>query len=161
MAKPTGRTQRANIPVDHQEGVLLELKHDHQRVKARMEDLLAMPISLRAPVFAEIKMELRKHAEAEDAHVYPVFLANGVQSADLDTAATQHEALEDALATIETAGATEAEAADYTALNTALNTHITFEEGTLFPQAYSKLTVNQLQISRTNFLEAKRVSEAV
>jgi hemerythrin-like domain-containing protein len=154
-------TIRADIyPRNKQEGVLLSLKNDHMRVRARIEDLLAMPKALRAPVFAEIKMELRKHAEAEDAHVYPIFVANGVQSTDIETAETQHAALEAAIAAIETAGATEATDAQYTAMVTALDTHVAFEEDTLIPQAYKKLTTNQLQISKENFEEAKRVSEA-
>lgn len=152
---------RADVfPRNKQEGVLLSLKEDHQRVSARIEDLMAMPKALRGPVFAEIKMEVRKHAEAEDAHVYPIMLANGVQSTDLDTAADQHAAVETALAAIETAGATAATDAQYTAFVNALNTHVAFEEGTLFPQAYRKLNENQLQLSKQFFLEAKRVSNA-
>lgn len=150
---------RADIfPRNAQEGVLINLKQDHQRVADRLEDLMAMPKAGRGPMFAEIKIDLRKHAEAKAAQVYPLFLANGVQNANLVTAANQLAALEAAIAAIQTAGATAATDAQYTTFVNAFNTHVAFEETTLFPQAYKKLNTNQLQMAKQFFEEAKRDS---
>jgi hypothetical protein len=124
--------------------VLETLQSQHQEILNIFETFKAASGNSRVVPFANLKARLRQHSEAEEEVFYPVVSALGDDEAALiTTASSEHDTLETALASVETAGAENASGGQVTTLETALKSHIRSERAGIFAAARKGLTHNQ------------------
>jgi hypothetical protein len=124
--------------------VLEVLQSQHEDILSTFETFKAATGVARVVPFANLKAKIRQHTEAEEEVFYPAVSALGTtESALVDTAETDHDDVETALAAIETAGAENATAQQVTDLETPLRAHILAERNGIFKAARKGLTNNQ------------------
>lgn len=120
------------------------LKEDHRKVKAIFEELeetTERSVKKREILFANLKMELTVHADAEETQFYSR-LMKPKEMRDITTEALQeHELARDLLSQLNTDPKdTEEWTAKLTVLKENVEHHIEEEEGTLFRKARTILS---------------------
>jgi hemerythrin-like domain-containing protein len=159
---PEGTPIKANVALaqasypTYTTNVLENLQAEHETAQRLLSEFTAAVGDAKIVPFAELKGSLRRHMEAEEEVFYPVIEALGVDEATLvTTAETEHDAIEAALAAIESAGAENATGGQITTLTTAINDHVAAERNGIFKAARANLTASQLRelVARVNDVE--------
>jgi hypothetical protein len=108
--------------------VLDTLQQQHVEIDMLLDDLVAAGVAGAKP-FANVKVLLRQHMEAEENQFYPkVSALSGAGATAVATATTQHTAIKNALTALEGSFT----APNITTLKTAVDTHVAFERDDVF-----------------------------
>jgi hemerythrin-like domain-containing protein len=134
--------------------VLEDLQYQHETILETFEEFKAAEDEARVKPFAQLKARIRQHSDAEESDFYPMVAALGTAEATLiDTAETEHIAIEAALDAIEGVGAENATGGQVTTLENTLKGHITSERNNIFSVARKGLTANQRKLSASQVAE--------
>ena len=123
--------------------VLENLQREHQAIATLIDGAIAASGNERDRQFAELKLRLRKHMEAEEADFYPKVAALSDDASDaIDTALAAHTTIKANLTTLEGTMST----GNLNTLKSNVDAHVVNERAIVFNFARKGFTHNQLNV---------------
>jgi hemerythrin superfamily protein len=137
------------------------LKADHRKVEALFKEIESAPSQSKADLFTQLKSELDRHANIEEAILYPA-LENSEETRDITLEAyEEHKVVKEMLAQLESATPDETWSAKLSVLRENVEHHVEEEEGELFSKARRVLSDEALEDLGDEIDAAKTAAEPV